>query len=534
MAIKGFKEIVDKKGYKVNAKDRSIFEREVGKSYFGLGISDMIEFIVYDSNDNQLPQGEKGELVRYIPLDNENIRKYFLLTQNPSNMKMNGADEYIVDVEKLITEAGYSNGIFKTQVSLLNRRVGSESVGKDKLWIHEISPSRTEIRILPIEDENEEVYEDLQKRLDIILNGGNFRDDTIYFVKSMVESIKVEEVLKSFLTINGNVASGESYVQLIKKEFKIQDWELFINQVRDELIKGAQYYVENKDWNINSNNYGKPTSQSIDLELSVNKIKEVLGSILINVINFYLPKRSIQEENILTHDEQITLDAAKQILKTVTSGTTYQTDSLVNKQGVVRGCTDPNAKNYNPLAQEDDGSCVYPAAQGGDDIISEPEPVGTLITKTWYGWKDGSSTKYKNEFGIQMQKFKDGEKFTLLYYDGSFKVAEGGDVRDYPKPVISPPDTNDLLSPGGLPIISLSDKPRYTPPNVPRVDIPTEVVVGGQTFEVTPLPLDMVGGSRVSGEGSQGNPTIGGSDRLIPTPGQIEVVVGTKKNIAEK
>ena len=119
MAIKGFKEIVDKKGYKVNAKDRVIFEREIGKAYFGLGISDLIEFIVYDSNDNQLPQGDTGQLVRYIPLDTENIRKYFLLTQNPTNMKMHGADEYIIDIEKVITGAGYSNGIFNNYNSYL-------------------------------------------------------------------------------------------------------------------------------------------------------------------------------------------------------------------------------------------------------------------------------------------------------------------------------------------------------------------------------------------------------------------------------
>lgn len=501
MAIKGFKEIVDKKGYKVNAKDRVIFEREIGKAYFGLGISDLIEFIVYDSNDNQLPQGDTGQLIRYIPLDTENIRKYFLLTQNPSNMKMNGADEYIIDIEKLITEAGYSNGIFKTQISLLNRRVGSETIGKDKLWIHEISPSRTEIRVLALEDENEEVYDDLQKRLDIILKGGNFRDDTIYFVKSMVESIKVEEVLRTFLTINGTVTTGDNYVKLIQKEFKIQNWELFINQVREKLIEGAQYYVENKDWNISSNKYGKPLSTPRDLELSLNKIVEILNSILIKVIDKYLPKRAIQEENILTLDEQITLDEAKQILKTVTAGTKYDTDSLENKQPVVRGCMDPNAKNYNPLAQEDDGSCVYPVS---DVVIADPEPETKLISKTWFGWKDGSSTKYKNESGIQMQKFNDGQVFTLSYYENTFKIAEGGDVRDYPK-VLSDP----LVNVGDLVDSTTVAPPRYIPPDVPRVDIPTKVVVGGTEFEITPLPLDMVGGSKVSGEGDQGNQAPG-------------------------
>ena len=68
MAIKDFKEVVDRKGYKVNPEDRKIFESEIGKSYFAAGNSDMIEFILYDINDNKLPQGENEKLVRYIHL----------------------------------------------------------------------------------------------------------------------------------------------------------------------------------------------------------------------------------------------------------------------------------------------------------------------------------------------------------------------------------------------------------------------------------------------------------------------------------
>lgn len=454
MAIKGFKEIVDKKGYKVNAKDRAIFEREVGKSYFGLGISDTIEFVLYDSSNNQLPQGDTGKLVKYIPLDVDNIRKYFLITQNPSNMKMNGADEFIIDIEKLITEAGYSNGIFKTQVTLLNRRVGSENIAKDKLWIHEISPTRTEIRVLPLEDENEEVYPDLQRRLDIILNGGNFRDDTIYFVKSMVESIKVEEVIKAFLTLHGTVLSGENYIKLIQTEFKIQSWDLFLNQVREKLIEGAQYFVENKEWNISSNLYGKPLSTPRDLELSVNKIVEILNSILIKVIDKYLPKREYQEENILTIEEQKTLDAVKEILKTVTSGTIYETDAIDVNQFVVKGCMNPNALNYNILATEDDGSCKF-RQDLGDGIIPRTDPTAdNLITKTWYAWED-SQIKYKNTDGVRMIKLLDRESISLTYFDGSIKVAEGGDIRETPKPRFEPtslPTSTPEESEGNSPV----------------------------------------------------------------------------------
>lgn len=388
MAIKGFKEVIEKKGYKVDPKDRAIFEREVGKAYFGMGISDLIEFIIYDSNDNQLPQGDTGLLVRYIPLDGDNIRKYFLLTNNPSNRRMNGADEYIVDVEKLIVEAGYSNGIFKTQINLLNRRVGSEVVGKDKLWIHEIAPSRTEIRVLPLEDENETVIEDLQTRIDIILKKGQFRDDTIYFVKPMIESLKVEDILRTFLTINGTVTSGENYIKLIQKEFKITDFELFINQIKENLVKATQYYIENKNWDISSSDYGKPLPTKIPIELSVDTIKQTISSILIKIIDKYLPKRAIQEENILTKDEQETLDKTKEILKTITSGAQYQSNVLENKQAIVRGCMDKDALNYNPLAVESDGSCVYPAPPAvvvekpvpapKKEIVIQPAPVEIL------------------------------------------------------------------------------------------------------------------------------------------------------------
>ena len=150
MAIEGFKDIINDNGYKVDEKDRVVFEEGLQKSYFGQGIAYVIEFVLYDSNDNILPLGDSGEFVRYIYLDSANITDYFILTDVNAGDKQSRASEYIVDVEKLIRDAGYSNGVFKTQVTLLNRRAGSNAKEGDKLWIHEISPSRTEIRVLKL------------------------------------------------------------------------------------------------------------------------------------------------------------------------------------------------------------------------------------------------------------------------------------------------------------------------------------------------------------------------------------------------
>jgi len=155
MAIKDFKDIEGRKGYLVEQEDRKIFQKEISKANFGLGCADMIEFILYDVSDNKLPQGDSGKLVRYIHLDDTNISKYFLISDNILTKKIGDVPEFVVDLEALIKEAGYNNGIFKTQVTLLNRRLGEEILDSNKLWIHEIAPSRTEIRVLPIRAKEE-------------------------------------------------------------------------------------------------------------------------------------------------------------------------------------------------------------------------------------------------------------------------------------------------------------------------------------------------------------------------------------------
>jgi len=213
MAEQYFKEIVDRKGYKVESEDRAIFEKEISKSNFGLGCADMIEFILYDSANNQLPQGDSGELVRYIFIDDANVNDYFIISKNNKTKKLNDTIEFIVDLEKLITEAGYANGIFRTQVTLLNRRTGIENIEGNNLWVHEISPSRTEIRLLPNRAKGKN--KDLERRYSMFTDEKNFRDDTIYYVNVFIENINLQKVLEDFFLIKGKEEDGVRYAKLI-------------------------------------------------------------------------------------------------------------------------------------------------------------------------------------------------------------------------------------------------------------------------------------------------------------------------------
>jgi len=363
MAISNFKKVEDNKGYLVNDKDRKIFEREISKGYFGINIGDIIEFVIYDSNDNQLPQeSANGNTSRYIEYNDDNEKKYFGKVQkNKITLKANDSDEFFIDVEKLINEAGYKNGIFKTSVSLLNRRLGSEDRENDKVWIHEIAPSRTEIRILPsIDDKLGKPNSDLDERYNTFINEKTFYADINPFIDSFIEQFDVEKAISSFLTLKGNVESGQNYINLIKEEFKIESFDLLIQQIKDRFVKSVNYYKQNRDSNILSNRYGLPLQSQRPLSTDNDSILNDIVNIVGNCIEYSLPKRDVRLDSSLTIEQQETLDEVEKILKTVTSNSKYSSTIPESVSAKVVGCKNPKAENYNPNADiHDEGLCVF-------------------------------------------------------------------------------------------------------------------------------------------------------------------------------
>ncbi len=449
MAIKGFKEVKDNKGYRVDSKDREIFERELKESLFGtsatnwnvFGNTDMIEFVLYDTNDNQLPQGDDGSMVRYISMDNPEIGKYFLINEDIEDIKMNGAKEFLVDTEVLIREAGYSNGIFKTQITLVNRRMGSETPGYDKLWIHEISPSRTEIRILPLNFNDKGILPDLEERYNVFINDGEFRDDTISFVQQYVEELDLTKVFQQILRIKGKVKEGQGYVDLIKKEFKINDFGRFLLDVKTTLVKSIQYWVENKDSNVNSLMYGKSLNSIPPVSLGISEIKTKVIYTLTDIIDFILNKRDILEKSVLSQEEQVTFDEIEDILKTTTDDSEYDTTLPDNIIAPIRGCMDPNADNFNPDATINDGSCIYTPPPVDDVDVVDPPIEIPVRTKTYYWWEDDAWLSYKGVDGLWHKV--DGNEYEF----NEISFIEGpnihGDIRTVQKVRIS--DIDDLV-----------------------------------------------------------------------------------------
>ena len=326
MAIRTFKDIINSKGYRISSDDRKLFELGDIQSFFGLSENDCIEFVLYDVNDNQLPQTSFG-LVRYIPLNSENIKDYFLIAEGTLFQKYQLPSEYFIDAERLIKEAGYNNGIFKTQITLLNNRVGSNK-NLDKLWIQEISPSRTEVRLFPSQ-QGAALNPELKLRYGILVNDGTFREDILRYAISFVDAIK-PNYISSYLKTN----FGEKWFNKMISEFQIKEFDSFATIIHQKMIESTIYEFTNRISDINDLNYGKPKPTPPSISLTKEVVKSTVEKILIRTLNKYIINPTISYTDG-TYQVFESPDAIEEILQTKESDLEIATNPPIQKTVII-------------------------------------------------------------------------------------------------------------------------------------------------------------------------------------------------------
>lgn len=345
MAIKTFKEILENKGYRIDSNDRQIFENGTVQSFFGLSNSDSIEFIVYDSNDNQIPQSGYG-MVRYIPMTSQNIGDYFMIAEGTLIQRYKFPSEYFIDVQRLLREAGYSNGIFKTQITLINKRVGSDNE-LDKLWISEISPSRTEIRLFP-NTKGIEINKELSDRFNLLITGGEFRDDVSKFAIEYVEKINPSNIGSLLKQKYGN-----TWFEKFVNEYKIQSMDIFSTQVYNKFLESAINEFTGRISDVNDMNYGLPKPFKPSLSLSKDDVRKIVEKLLVNAISKYL---SIPDVRFGSRKNQKmeSLDTSEKVLQTKTSDLTIDTSSPIVSKAVLKTAVESSKKlSFAKVIQEE-------------------------------------------------------------------------------------------------------------------------------------------------------------------------------------
>ena len=208
MAINDFKNIeninlnLDSTAQLVDSKDLTIFKTGVKNiTDFGMSDNDVIEFRVYDISNNLLEQTD-GIKVRYI--QKNDLPKYLKSDID----RITQEKIFDIDVEKLIRESGYGNGEFKVSFNFLKNYVGTNNKNTPQIWIHEVSPSRTEIRIMPL------LSNDVISNQTIINRYNAFADNTGEFVEiiniikntiDLIETNISDLIDKYFVSKNGQL-----------------------------------------------------------------------------------------------------------------------------------------------------------------------------------------------------------------------------------------------------------------------------------------------------------------------------------------
>jgi hypothetical protein len=336
MAIRNIKEIINNRGYVIDSNDRKIFEEGDLQSFFGFSPNDAIEFIIYDINDNQLPQID-NRLVRYIKLTTENISDYFLIPEGTVFQRNRLPKEYFIDVERLLGEAGYTNGIFKTQVTLINKRVGSDAQF-DKLWIQEISPSRTEIRLLPLK-EGLNLNGELLQRYLAFINDYDFREDTILYAFEFIENINLSELI-TYLRDKYTI----EWLNELVSEFKLNGLDTFINMIYEKFIESIIYEFTNRISNLTDINYGSPKNTHPSIILSKDEVIQICKRILTETVNHYLPQQDIRFTTDRISDFMPSVDEVGDIIQS------SESDVIVDAKDVEYITT---TIDYSPLTERD-------------------------------------------------------------------------------------------------------------------------------------------------------------------------------------
>jgi hypothetical protein len=386
MAIQNIKEIINNRGYVINPDDRKIFADGDLQSFFGFSENDAIEFIIYDINDNQLPQLD-GTLVRYIKLTTENINDYFLIPEGTIFQRYQLPKEYFIDIERLMGEAGYTNGIFRTQTTLINKRAGSEKQ-YDKLWIQEISPSRTEVRLFPLK-EGVALSPELKTRFDAFVNDREFREDTIAYLFEFIENIKPIEI-STFLKSKYSTFWLDNLVN----EFKIASFELFVTTIYEKFVQSCLYEFTNRVSDLTNLNYGKPKSTKPPITLSKELVVSICNKILVETINYYLPRQNNRNQTNTIADFSPSIDEVGEILQSKTSDTVYNAKTVEIKFAEIKypNITEKQATLAAAINNEMDNSNTTVVTGDTEPRYTPPDPPAESQTGTTGGGSGGPTT----------------------------------------------------------------------------------------------------------------------------------------------
>ena len=248
--IEGINNKTENEGQFLQTDDLFIISKsEKETTDFGNTKYDVMEVSVYDINNNLLPQ-ISGNNVAYIKGDD--IKNYMYQITNKVGLK-----ELAIDVERLINDIGYNNGILKVNINFVRYKVGSENE-LEKVWIEEISPSREEIRILPLKTKFENTNKKTKKQFkDLQSLNKEFK----YYKNAFLKSIdSFQETFLDKIDTALETKYGKDFFSVLKKDFGLSEFTNIRTKIFTDFKTSIEYYLTNKYYDIGQSTFGKPSN----------------------------------------------------------------------------------------------------------------------------------------------------------------------------------------------------------------------------------------------------------------------------------
>lgn len=419
MAIQDFKNIeninlnLDTTAQLLNSKDLNIFKTSISNvTDFGMSKNDVIEFRIYDIGNNLLEQ-TGGKTVNYIHKDN--LPKYL----KSSIDKITQEKIFEIDVEKLVKEAGYGNGEFRVVFNFLKNYIGTENE-KQKVWIHEVSPSRTEIRIQPLLTNDTNQNTQIEKRYTAFMNNAVELRENITTIKNQIDKIELQ--ISDLIDIYFIEKHGQKWLDVVKADFKFltdSQYKSFKQKIFTDFKKSVFAQLDGKEFKLGSPNFNQIVTAPLDLDefLTPTEINTLINSRLIESIDYNMVNVTFKDypqsiKDIINQKKDLQVLQNLLDTTTISKSNLTQTDKLgkINKDvkiipntPIIEIIEEPIIK-VDPPVIEKPPVTTFPEPEPIQIAIPIPEPKNPIITEpinstpVYSGGGGGGGNRLDTEF----------------------------------------------------------------------------------------------------------------------------------------
>jgi hypothetical protein len=422
MALNDFKNIeninlnLDTTAQLLNSKDLNIFKTSISNvTDFGMSKNDVIEFRVYDIGNNLLEQ-TGGKMVNYIHKDN--LPKYLKSSIDSKTQEK----IFEIDVEKLVKEAGYGNGEFKVVFNFLKNYVGNENQ-KQKVWIHEVSPSRTEIRIQPLITNDEAQNRQINRRYTSFMDGAAELRENVINIKNQID--KVELQISDLIDKYFIEKHGQKWLDVVKADYKFltdSQYKSFKQKIFTDFKTSIFAQLDGKEFKLGNPNFNKQVTTPLDLDeyLTPIEINALVNSRLLEAIDYNMSNVTYKDypqaiKDIINQKKDLQVLQNLLDTTTITKSNLTQTQKLgkVNRDVKITPNTPILEVIEEPILRKVILPIVEPPAMivPTPDVIVPREPVygggggfsGEVIDNSRLGGGMGREQLFNND-GLNQQR----------------------------------------------------------------------------------------------------------------------------------